>query len=362
MMPGTSLDLDVSDVFLTSVQMWWDSADPSELAPPYIAPSTGLAPGWHDLHIEASDGSGKSSWLNVSYYIDAAAPVVTVDIPDTYVPGESLTVAASATDDHVVSVVELQYELGDGELGKMTMTLESGWYTAAIPGQLLWDGMALSVRAEDAAGNAAESERVEITAADVPPSEPGDTVPDETGRVFLSPIMWYLGVAASVMIVVATVMWSQKKRPGGIRDLALEPAMTVHEATKDRAESVLPENPAPVSAPERPAPSAQQQEAPLAAHDEAPHELVVMPAYVPLDRNLVDREEPQEPVTDIERRQSARYDTSVREEFDTSCLDDLASVLNERYGKAKPREQPKPSNGPKIVHGLELLRILKEKE
>ncbi|MEM2892477.1 MAG: hypothetical protein QXJ32_08280, partial [Thermoplasmata archaeon] len=86
-----------------------------------------------------------------------------------------------ADDDYGIRAVTLFYELADGSFSTVAMALGPSGWSAALHPSLLWSGMSIYALATDLAGNTAESSRVELFAALVPPASGIQPPPDDAG-------------------------------------------------------------------------------------------------------------------------------------------------------------------------------------
>jgi hypothetical protein len=174
--PGFVLNVSASDAYLSLVQWALDNGQLQILATPYKIDTLSMALGWHTLQLVAKDASGKQTTLNMSLYLDDAAPVVGELSPRNYTVGSDFVVTVSITDDFKVGGATLYYELRDGQYANVRMNPDSGSFTAVLPASVLWDGMKVYVLGVDAAGNIVESSRTELRAA-IEPSGSGGMAP-----------------------------------------------------------------------------------------------------------------------------------------------------------------------------------------
>jgi len=191
--PGFVLNVSASDAYLSLVQWVLDNGQSQVLAAPYKIDTLHMALGWHTFQLVAKDASGKQTALNMSLYLDDAAPVVGELSPRNYTAGSDLVVTVRITDDFEVGGATLYYELHDGEYANVRMDPDNGSFAAVLPASVLWDGMKVYVLGVDAAGNIAESFRTELRAA-IAPSGSGGIGPiwnllgSISGIVFISSV------------------------------------------------------------------------------------------------------------------------------------------------------------------------------
>jgi len=174
--PGFVMNVSASDAYLSLVQWTLDNGQSQVLATPYKIDTLHMALGWHTLQLVAKDASGKQTALNVSLYLDDAAPIIGGLSPSNYTVGSDLVVTVRITDDFKVGGATLYYELRDGEYANVRMNPDNGSFVAVLPASVLWDGMKVYVLGVDAAGNIAESSRTELRAA-IAPSGSGGMAP-----------------------------------------------------------------------------------------------------------------------------------------------------------------------------------------
>ncbi len=158
-----SLEVAVADQFLSHVLYSLDSGTPVEAEQSFTVPMASLGLGWHVLEVVASDAGGHESSLSLSFYVDGTAPTIDIVSEDDYANGTDYVVAAAASDDFGVGTVWCEYEMDNGTVTQVAMTLAGGQYTATIPSSSLWDGMSVLVVAEDTVGNSAETPGMVLT-------------------------------------------------------------------------------------------------------------------------------------------------------------------------------------------------------
>jgi hypothetical protein len=191
--PGFVLNVSASDAYLSLVRWALDNGQSQVLATPYRIDTLQMALGWHTLQLVAKDASGKQTTLNMSLYLDDAAPVVGELSPRNYVVGSDLAVTVRIADDFKVGGATLYYELRDGQYANVRMNPDNGSFAAVLPASVLWDGMKVYVVGVDAAGNVAESSRTNLRAA-IAPSGSGGIGPiwnllgSISGIVFISSV------------------------------------------------------------------------------------------------------------------------------------------------------------------------------
>lgn len=166
--PGFPLNITAFDMFLETVMFSLDAGGQVSLTPPYSVDTSSFSNGWHLLQVVASDLSGKESWLNMSFYVDALSPAVKFSEVSSYTPNASLEVRASVSDDYGVAIVQLFYELQGGGYGSVVMAGYDGVYVAELAPNLLWRGMTIYVLATDKVGNVAESPHMTLQPAKSP--------------------------------------------------------------------------------------------------------------------------------------------------------------------------------------------------
>jgi len=208
--PGTDIDAEVTDAFLSLVQHSVDSSAMTNLASPYDIETADLPSGPHVLRISASDMSGKSSTLDFPFYVDSSAPVATIGPGDSFAEDSAYRVTANVTDDFTIGSVSLCLELSSGGFTTIPMMLEDGVYVTTVPASMLWDGMEMYAVAMDTAGNSAETSRVTLHSISVP-------VDDGTGGTgsdaFLSlgAVEW-VGVISLVAAIGAGMVMVLRRR------------------------------------------------------------------------------------------------------------------------------------------------------
>jgi hypothetical protein len=149
------------------------------------------------LQLVAEDASGKQTTLNMSLYLDDAAPIIGGLSPSGYTVGSDLVVTVLITDDFKVSGATLYNELRDGEYANVRMTPDNGSFAAVLPASVLWDGMKVYILGEDAAGNIAESSRTELRA-----------VITHSGSGGMAPIWDLLGSISGIVFISSVALIS----------------------------------------------------------------------------------------------------------------------------------------------------------
>lgn len=216
--PGAVLDLVVEDEFLSAVWCAIDDGPRKPLQGPYDIATDGMASGSHVVEIVASDMAGHSTTLRLSLYIDSISPSVQLDAPREFTPDASLVVQAHADDDYGIRAVTLFYELADGSFSAVAMTFGPSGWSATLQPSLLWSGMSMFALATDLAGNSAESSRVELFAALVPPASDIQPPADDTGtggQEIVQPAgipLWIVFGAAAVPAGLALGFYFKRRR------------------------------------------------------------------------------------------------------------------------------------------------------
>ncbi|MBN1677283.1 MAG: S8 family serine peptidase [Candidatus Thermoplasmatota archaeon] len=217
--PGTPLDLEVSDSFLTSVMYSLDSGGTSALAHPYDIDTSGLQNGLHAIAVVAEDAIGQTMTLETSFYIDATLPQVAIGGDTSFVEGSPHTITADASDDFGVGAVTLHCENPDGSYALIPMSWDGTRYVATLPGSALWDGMSVFAVAVDEVGNWADTPQVtlhsvvapvdnEIGGTDQPSSGDGS---DMFGILKLTDFAILASIGAMLVVVVALAMRSRRE-------------------------------------------------------------------------------------------------------------------------------------------------------
>jgi len=166
--PGTPIDAVVSDAFLAFVQYSLDSAPMSALAYPHDIDISSLGNGFHRLEIVAQDLTGKTTDLEMPFYVDATAPLVALATSTEFVEGSTHTITAEASDDFGVYAVILYYQLPSGAFVAVPMNWDGTIYSAILPSTMLWDGMGVYAIATDQAGNSADTPEFTLSAGALP--------------------------------------------------------------------------------------------------------------------------------------------------------------------------------------------------
>jgi len=195
--PGFVLNVSASDAYLSLVRWALDNGQSQVLATPYRIDTLQMALGWHTLQLVAKDASGKQTTLNMSLYLDDAAPVVGELSPRNYVVGSDLAVTVRIADDFKVGGATLYYELRDGQYANVRMNPDNGSFAAVLPASVLWDGMKVYVVGVDAAGNIAESSRTDLRAAIAPSGSGG-----------IGPIWNLLGSVGGIVLISSVALIS----------------------------------------------------------------------------------------------------------------------------------------------------------
>jgi hypothetical protein len=175
--PGPDLNVSAIDTFLSAVQWSLDGGTLQSLTYPYEISTESFSSGWHELQLVANDYSGKQTVLNLSLYADVTPPTMRVTSANSFVSGDSLEITANVTDDYGVGAVKLFYELQDGGYESIAMSFNGSAYVVQLASNLLWDGMAVYVVAEDEAGNTFESPHIGLSAKASSDDGPGP-IPD----------------------------------------------------------------------------------------------------------------------------------------------------------------------------------------
>jgi len=172
--------------------------------------------------VRAQDMSGKVGWANLSLYIDAVAPSVSVQSGTAFVDGEPFTVSVLANDDYMVDSVELSYSLPGGTNETVRMSMDGMFYTYELPAEVLWDNMTLSVSASDSVGNTAESGLVTLTASEAAPIDDGDgddDGADATENDDPASLMLYIaGAGAAIASMLVLVLLMLRRSRGRARE------------------------------------------------------------------------------------------------------------------------------------------------
>jgi hypothetical protein len=198
--PGFVLNFSASDAHLTSVQWSLDNGAPKTLTAPFRIDTSQFSLGWHSVNLTANDASGKSTSYQLTFYIDGAAPAVSVTSGVTYNRGVDFEVWANVTDDYGVASVTLFYELRDGTFASKAMTINGSGYVSAIPSTALRDGMAVYIVASDSVGNSVESSRVILNAAAGGPTDNHDN--NRTAG-------WsFFGLPGGIMLIICAIVVS----------------------------------------------------------------------------------------------------------------------------------------------------------
>ncbi|HDP97319.1 MAG TPA: hypothetical protein ENN25_06490 [Euryarchaeota archaeon] len=222
------IEFAVTDSFLTGVMMSVDDGALNLMSAPYELPCGSFEPGWHDMTVKAVDASGKSSYLNLTLYVDCSAPEISLEPITGFDPEQAVLISASVTDDFEISGVRLYYETQSGGFEYVSMSHDLNEYTVALSSDLLWDGMSIYIVAEDLAGNVAENDPLVLTTYasgdsdgdDVTPApgngDPGQIDGSEDDGLLGSgsPLLTYSiigGVVASI-IAVAVILMSRSKQ------------------------------------------------------------------------------------------------------------------------------------------------------
>jgi hypothetical protein len=232
--PGTLLEIQAEDAFLSSVEWTWDAAGYSTMSYPYVIDTGVIAAGWQLVQVRAQDTSGKIGWANLSIYIDAAAPSVSIQSGTAFVDGEPFTVSVLVNDDYMVGSVELSYRLVGGTNETVRMNLDGMFYTYELPAEVLWDHMTFCVSVSDSVGNTAESGLVTLTASGAVPIDDGDD--DGTGGVgddTPSSLMLYIagaGIAAASMLVLVLILLRRSREKARAKPRASAPVRAAPSA------------------------------------------------------------------------------------------------------------------------------------
>ena len=244
--PGYTILVDVDDAFLTSVIWSLDDASGMELSAPYEIDSGAMALGWHDLAVIATDTLGQSNWSYRSFYVDGIAPIISIDIEDSYDPDEPFEVRADVEDDFAVSSITLHYETADGVFASVIMSEFNRTYVAVLEPDMLMSGMTMFITADDMAGNSAESEHRVIEALASEHDSPAeDATPTDDPDTRLNTMMIGLGVFVGIILLVVMVV--RKKRAPVSREPPprRRPTATKQNQAKRPAAKPRPTPPAP---------------------------------------------------------------------------------------------------------------------
>jgi len=198
---GTVLNVSVEDEFLASVQWSLDNGALQSSTSHFQVGTISLGLGWHCLRAIASDSSGKTTDLNVTYFVDGTPPTVSLSAPSKFVEGSALELVANANDDFKIGSVVLFYELKTGGYSSIGMVQNGSSYTVTLVKDSLWDGMEVFVVAVDSAGNSAESARANLAAS---PSLPG-TGGDGSDRAGNSLSIWSMISSTGGIILLVVV-------------------------------------------------------------------------------------------------------------------------------------------------------------
>ncbi|MHA1781228.1 MAG: Ig-like domain-containing protein [Candidatus Thorarchaeota archaeon] len=142
---GTTVDLSISDVHLSTVYYHWDSGSWAVLPSPYD-PSIPSGDGSHTLYVNATDEAGNYRQSSYSFTTDDTAPTITLNSPSDGSEIQSgTTIDLTVTDGHTLSQVLYNWD------GTSNATLGSP-YDVTTTG-LSEGSHTLHVYAQDAAGN-----------------------------------------------------------------------------------------------------------------------------------------------------------------------------------------------------------------
>jgi hypothetical protein len=154
---GAPLTVDAEDTFLYSVTLALDEGSASEIAIPAQIDTESIPDGSHVLRVVAKDLAGKTTYSNVSVFVDGNAPSVALVPVEGFVADSSLEISAEVADDFAVGDVMLYYTSPCGALHSVTMTRNGSLYSASLGSTSLWDGMSLYAIAADSVGHVTKS-------------------------------------------------------------------------------------------------------------------------------------------------------------------------------------------------------------
>jgi len=230
---GSTLDVAVADPYLTQVEWALDEGQHMDLVAPYDIDTGSLSMGWHSLQIAASDASGKQTALAISFYLDNAPPAIGTFSSTSFETGADFNVRASISDDYGMGQVHLYYESKDGSYASASMVLDSGFYVAVLPADVLWDGMDVYVACQDVVGNDALGPHVQLNATS---SRAG------LNLGFLSSLSGIAVMCAAAIVSSISMMYVSKRRgrdektpvETSVRDPATTPVIREESLPKPR--------------------------------------------------------------------------------------------------------------------------------
>ena len=218
-LPGTVIDLSVTDFFLADVEWAWDGAEPQGIQEPFQIDTASISDGWQLMQVEATDYSGKTGWLNLSIFIDDSGPSITPAIVNTFVAGEPMDLGAIVEDDYSVGSVLLFHELPGGSYDAMTMRWDGTMYVVSLAPDALWDGMTVYIQASDAVGHVSQSDVIVLQSTAAPPVDDGGGADDDAadpGGISWSLIALGSTFAAAVVVMLSLLLSRSRRdtRPG----------------------------------------------------------------------------------------------------------------------------------------------------
>ncbi|MGD9962500.1 MAG: S8 family serine peptidase [Thermoplasmata archaeon] len=221
-MSGEDMVLVASDSHLMGISLSVDGGSPVAAYPGMAIGTGALAPGWHSFLITATDMAGRTVSEEFDIYVDATPPDVGFSGPLEFVPGEAMTITASASDDFAVAGGTAHYELEAGGYGSVEMSLSGSELVASIPSELLWDGMDFYVTVVDDAGNSAES--AHVSAVEMVSLSGGEWYTSALG-------LGMIGAGALALVLVAFVV-ARRRSDGRPERPASEPVQGAREAVE----------------------------------------------------------------------------------------------------------------------------------
>jgi len=196
---GAGLNVSAHDAYLVSLALGIDGGTSRTVTSPYEIDTSKLASGWHVLAASATDRVGHLKCSNITIYVDASPPVVSLGSLDKYVDGSSMVVTATASDDSNLSGVVLFYVSKSGDTFGIQMSASNGKYTATLSPSELWDGITVYAVATDVVGHSTETSHFTLTASGV--VDDGDSG-GATGTISSTPAS-PVGIVSSVSLALA---------------------------------------------------------------------------------------------------------------------------------------------------------------
>jgi subtilisin family serine protease len=238
--PGTPIDAVVSDAFLASVQYSLDSAPMSVLSYPHDIDISSLGNGFHRLEIVAQDLTGKTTDLEMPFYVDAMAPLLVLTTSTEFVEGSTHTITAEASDDFGVFEVILYCQLPSGTFVAVPMDWDGTTYSVVLMSTMLWDGMGIYAVATDQAGNSADTPEFTLSAGALPvDGDSGGT--DQTdlltgpSTLVSSGLMTITIIGSLMAVLFAFVALSSRGRPWRVSTTPTPADMGITSRPGDRS-------------------------------------------------------------------------------------------------------------------------------